>query len=171
MAFPSMIRRFGVGFALAGICALAFAADMDMDMHSSMMHGSASAPQVPAGGARVAVAFPPQLKREVLATMRMHLQGIANVQQAMAEGKYDEAAQVATMALGMSSMHGEQAQQEARYMPPGMRALGAQLHMQAGEFVLAAQNATATGDVRKPQQLLGRMLQTCVACHATYRLQ
>jgi hypothetical protein len=169
MAFPSMIRRFGVGFALAGICALAFAADMDM--HSSMMHGSASAPPVPAGGLRVAVAFPPQLKREVLATMRMHLQGIANVQQAMAEGKYDEAAQIATMALGMSSMHGEQAQQEARYMPPGMRALGAQLHMQAGEFVLAAQNATATGDVRKPQQLLGRMLQTCVACHATYRLQ
>ncbi len=37
-------------------------------------------------------------------------------------------------------------------------------------FVLAAQDATATGDTRKPQMLLGRMLQTCVACHASYRL-
>lgn len=169
MAVPSITRNFAVGLALAGACALAFAADMGM--HSSDMHADASAPQMPAGGARVAVAFPPQLKREVLATMRMHLQGLARIQQAMADGQYDEAAQVASMALGMSSMHGEQAQQEAHYMPPGMRALGTQLHMQAGEFVLAAQNATATGDMRKPQQLLGRMMQTCVACHAAYRLQ
>lgn len=52
-----------------------------------------------------------------------------------------------------------------------MRALGAQLHMHAGEFVLTAQNATATGGVRKLPQLLGRMLQICVECRATYRLE
>ena len=169
MAVPSITRNFAVGLALAGACALAFAADMGM--HSSDMHADASAPQMPPGGARVAVAFPPQLKREVLATMRMHLQGLARIQQAMADGQYDEAAQVASMALGMSSMHGDQASEEARYMPPGMLALGRQLHMQAGAFALAAQDATATGDSRKPQQLLGQMMQTCVDCHAAYRLQ
>jgi hypothetical protein len=52
-----------------------------------------------------------------------------------------------------------------------MRALGAQLHMHAGEFVLTAQNATATGGVRKLPQLLGRMLQICVECPATYQLE
>lgn len=46
-----------------------------------------------------------------------------------------------------------------------MRALGAQLHMQAGEFVLTAQNATATDDVRKLPQRLGRMLQICPAAY------
>lgn len=54
---------------------------------------------------------------------------------------------------------------------PGMLALGRQLHMQAGAFQLAAQDATATGDLRKPQQLLGQMMQTCVDCHAVHRLR
>ncbi len=121
--------------------------------------------------ARTLVQFPPEVKRETLATMRMHLQGLAEIQQAMAAGDLDAAARVASMKLGMSSMHGDQAQQEARYMPPGMRELGARLHRQAGEFALAAQDAAATGDVRKAQVMLGQMMQTCVACHAAYRLK
>ena len=120
---------------------------------------------------RIAVRFPPLVKRETLATMRMHLQGLAEIQQAMAEGDLDSAARIASMKLGMSSMHGDQAQEEARYMPPGMRALGARLHRQAGEFALVAQDAAATGEVRKAQDMLGRMMQTCVACHAAYRLK
>ncbi len=120
---------------------------------------------------RVAVLFPPLVKRETLATMRMHLQGLAEIQQAMAAGDLDSAARIASMKLGMSSMHGDQAQEEARYMPPGMRALGARLHRQAGEFAVAAQDAAATGSVRKAQDVLGRMMQTCVACHAAYRLK
>ena len=36
---------------------------------------------------------------------------------------------------------------------------------------LAAQDATATGDHHKPQMIFGRMMQTCVACHAAYRLR
>ncbi len=160
--------------ALLFALALGGAAAHDMSMHPGAMPPLASAPESTATArvdTRAEVRFPPELRREVLATMRMHLQGLAEIQQAMAQGRYDEAARVASMTLGMSSMHGDQAAQEARYMPPGMRELGARLHMQAGEFILAAQDATATGDRHKPQMVFGRMMQTCVACHAAYKLQ
>ena len=153
------------------------ASAQDMSMHGGAMAAPAAASgPTPAaspaqGDTRVEVAFPPELRREVLATMRMHLQGLAEIQQAMAQGRFDDAARAASMSLGMSSMHGDQAEQEARYMPPGMRELGARLHMQAGEFIVAAQDATATGDLHKPQMVFGRMMQTCVACHAAYKLR
>ena len=120
---------------------------------------------------RQLVKFPPRLERNTLATMRKHLQGLAEVQQALAERHFDQAAQVATMTLGMSSMRGDQADEEAKYMPPDMKKLGMQLHQRAEEFALAAQEAAVTGDTHKPLLLLSRMMQTCVACHATYRLR
>ncbi len=148
--------------------AAALAAAQDMPMHHPMAGpGTASAKP----DTRILVKFPPRLRRAVLATMRMHLQGVSEVQQAMTAGRYGDAARIASMTLGMSAMADGQMQQEARYMPAGMRQMGSTLHMQAGEFVLAAQDAEATGDTRKPQVLFGRMLQTCVACHASYRLR
>jgi hypothetical protein len=166
--------RAAVPAALLFALALSSAAAHDMSMHPGAMPAPASAPDSAATArvdGRAEVRFPPELRREVLATMRMHLQGLAEIQQAMAQGRFDDAARVASMTLGMSSMHGDQAEQEARYMPPGMRELGARLHMQAGEFIVAAQDATATGDWHKPQMVFGRMMQTCVACHAAYKLQ
>ncbi|MHB1670254.1 hypothetical protein [Thiomonas sp.] len=96
---------------------------------------------------------------------------MAKIQQALASGRYDAAGQIASMKLGMSSMHGDQMEQEVRYMPPGMRELGASLHKQAGEFAVAAQDAAATEDAYKPVMLFGQMMQACVACHAAYRLR
>ena len=161
--------------ALAAASGVATARDMPMHAGAAPAPVGRQAAPMPGTGAqqdaRTEVRFPPELRREVLATMRMHLQGLAEIQQAMAQGRFDDAARVASMTLGMSSMHGDQAEQEARYMPPGMRELGARLHMQAGEFMLAAQDATATGDRHKPQMVFGRMMQTCVACHAAYRLR
>ena len=120
---------------------------------------------------RFDVVFPPLVKHQALATMRMHLQGLGEIQRALAEHHFDEAAQIAAMKLGMSSMYGNQMEEEARYMPPGMKQLGAQLHREAGEFALAAQDASVSGNTDKPLMLLSRMTQTCVACHATYRLR
>jgi len=170
---PRLSTVLSGGLLLA--LALTGAAAHDMPMHPGSMPPAASAAMpaaaAPQADSRAVVRFPPELRQDVLATMRMHLQGLAEIQQAMAQGRFDDAARVASMTLGMSSMHGDQAQQEARYMPPGMRELGARLHMQAGEFIVAAQDATATGDLHKPQMVFGRMMQTCVACHAAYRLQ
>lgn len=120
---------------------------------------------------RQEVVFPPLVKHQTLATMRMHLQGLAEIQQALAEGHFQEAAHIATMNLGMSSMHGNQMAEEMKYMPPGMRKLGALMHQRAGEFAIAAQDAAATGDIQPPLRALSQVTQTCVACHAAYRLR
>ena len=146
--------------------ALAQGAPMDMAGKPGAGPGAA-AQQV---DARTRVQFPPELRRQTLATMRMHLQGLAEIQQALAAGELEAASRIASSTLGMASMHGDQARAEARYMPLGMRQLGARLHRQAGAFALAAQDAAVTGDARPAQRLLGRMMQTCVACHAAYRL-
>ncbi len=147
---------------------VALAQGMPMDMTGQAGAGPGAAGQQ--ADARTPVRFPPELRRQTLATMRMHLQGLAEIQQAMAAGDLEAASRIASTTLGMASMHGDQAQREARYMPAGMRALGARLHRQAGAFALAAQDAAVTGDARPAQAMLGRMMQTCVACHATYRL-
>ena len=161
----------GAALALL-LCAIA-AAGLAQSVHAGTVDHRASGPSAAEheSAPRVPVQFPPLVKRETLATMRMHLQGLAEIQQAMGAGDLDAAARIASMKLGMSSMHGDQARQEARYMPPGMRELGARLHRQAGEFAVAAQDAAATGEVRKAQVVLGQMMQTCVACHSAYRLK
>lgn len=134
-------------------------------------HSPPQAMPMPPHDARQLVRFPLQVKRETLATMRRHLQGLAAIQAALADDHFGEAARIATMTLGMSSMATNQGEEEARYMPPGMKMLGMQLHRQAEAFALAAQNAAVTGDTRKPLRLLSRLTQTCVACHAAYRLR
>ena len=159
-----MIRILIIIAALLPAVALA---QMPMP-HASMPQGPQHAPS-PAD-MRQSVDFPPKVRRATLAAMRKHLQGLAEVQQALAEHHFDTAAQIATMKLGMSSMTVDQMTKEAQFMPPGMKQLGAQMHRQAGEFALAAQEAGVTGDGAKPLFLLSRMTQTCVACHAAYRL-
>ena len=120
---------------------------------------------------RQEVNFPPLAKRHTLMTMRMHLQGLAEIQGALAAGKFEEAAHIATETLGMSSMHGNQMAEDSKYMPQGMMRLGALMHQRAEEFAVSAQNAAATGDVRPPLRALSNLTQTCVACHAVYRLR
>ena len=120
---------------------------------------------------RQEVAFPPLVKRQMLATMRMHLQGLGEIQQALADGHFEVAAHIATMNLGMSSMHGNQMAEDAKYMPEGMMRLGALMHQRAGEFAVTAQNAAATGDIQQPLRALSQVTQTCIACHAAYRLR
>ncbi len=128
-------------------------------------------PHAAAQDRRQEVVFPPLVKQRTLATMRVHLQGLAEIQQALAEGRFQEAAHIATMNLGMSSMHGNQMAEEMKYMPPGMMKLGALMHQRAGEFAVAAQDAAATGDIQPPLRALSQVTQTCVACHAAYRLR
>ena len=158
------MQRFSKIFLAGAGLVLLVGGQIALAQHMDMAH--------PGDGpdSRQLVHFPPILQRQTLATMRMHLQGLAEIQQALSEGRLNDASQIATMNLGMSSMHGDQMEQEAKYMPPGMQQFGAQLHQQAGEFALAAQDAAATGDTKQPMVLLARMMQTCVACHAAYRL-
>lgn len=120
--------------------------------------------------ARQAVAFPAMMKTHTLANMRDHLLALAQIQEALASGAYDRAAQTAEQRLGMSSLQAHGAHESSRFMPEGMQNLGTSMHRSASRFALEAQNSAATGDLKPALAALAQLTQACVACHAGYRL-
>lgn len=121
--------------------------------------------------ARAEVVFPEPLRSHTLTNMRDHLQALAEIQAALADGKYDLASSVAEQRLGMSSLKSHGAHDVARYMPAGMQAAGEAMHRSASRFAIEAQNSGATGDIKPAVQALAQVTATCVACHAGYRLR
>jgi len=126
---------------------------------------------MPAPDAREAVRFPPPMRAHTLANMRDHLAALAEIQQALADGRWDAAADTAERRLGMSSLHDHGAHEVARFMPPAMQAAGTAMHRSASRLAVAARDAGATGDLRSAQAALAGLTQTCVACHAGFRLE
>jgi hypothetical protein len=150
----------------------------------------ASSPMPPAGGARQLVKYPPDVKAHTLANMRGHLEAVGAIMDAMATGKYDQAADIADARLGMNSpgaagcrphaaagMAGMMASDGAhmdhmmsRFMPPGMRELGQNMHRSANTFAAAAREAAKSGNAAPAMAALSTVLHNCAACHARYRL-
>jgi cytochrome c556 len=154
------------------------AAQHDHDpAHRHPMAAPAAASQ-PAGHAghsgadsRQAVAFPAMMKEHTLANMRDHLLALAQIQQALAQGAPDQAAQIAEQRLGMTSLAAHGAHESSRLMPQGMQDSGMAMHRSASRFAIEAQNSAATGDLKPALAALAQTTQACVACHAGYRFQ
>lgn len=132
--------------------------------HAAMGHGAAA-------DAREAVVFPPPLRAHTLANMRDHLAALSEIQQALAEGRVDAAAETAEQRLGLTSLPAHGAHEVAPYMPPGMQQAGTAMHAAASRFAIAARDSGATGDPRPAVGALATLTRTCVACHAAYRLE
>jgi hypothetical protein len=141
--------------------------------HTAPAPAKAAAPAAHGAGAdtRSAVKFPAAMKQHTLANMRDHLLAIAQIQEALAAGKYDLAATTAEKRLGMTSLVDHDAAHQAKFMPKGMQDIGTAMHRSASQFAVEAQNASATGDLPKALSALSRVTQSCVACHAGYRLE
>lgn len=142
--------------------------------HTQPAPAKSAAPAATAhGGAdtRAAVKFPAAMKQHTLANMRDHLLAIAQIQEALATGKYELAATTAEKRLGMTSLVDHDAAHQAQFMPKGMQDIGTAMHRSASQFAVEAQNASATGDLPKALSALSRVTQSCVACHAGYRLE
>jgi hypothetical protein len=145
---------------------LAVAADelVHQHVHEGDSHGASKE-------VRKVVKFPAALLQRELAHMREHLAILGQLQMALSKGAYGEAADLAEKNLGMSSLPMHGAQEVAKYMPPGMRDIGTELHRAASRFAIEATNAGATGDVRPAIAALSDVTQRCVACHAAYRFR
>jgi hypothetical protein len=127
--------------------------------------------EAPPPDARQTVEFPEPLRSHTLANMRDHLATLQQIQQSLATGAFDTAAELAEQRLGMSSLRLHGAHDVAKFMPDGMQAIGTEMHRSASRFAVESANAGATGDVRKALAALSGMTQQCVACHAAYRLK
>jgi len=140
--------------------------DKDMEqMH--MMHGANSTDQ----DDRVAVDFPKPMRDHILSNMRDHLKTIALIQDAMGKGQYEKAAQLAEDRLGMSALKLHGAYENSKFMPKGMQESGTTMHHNASKFAIEIQNTAATGDLKPALLALSNTTQSCVACHAGYKLK
>ena len=127
-------------------------------------HGASADP-------RRLVSFPDDMRTHTLTSMRDHLLALAQIQDALASGAFDAAAQIAEQRLGMTSLKAHGAHESSKFMPQGMQEIGTAMHHGASRFAIEAQNASASGDPRPALAALARTTQACVACHAGYRLQ
>jgi len=144
--------------------------------HAAHVHASSQA--VPVGMAhskandpRVLVHFPDMLRAHTLANMRDHLLALAEIQDQLARGAFDKASDIAEQRLGMSSLGLHGAHDVEQFMPQGMQAAGTAMHRSASQFAIVAKDASVTGDLKGSVAALAKVTQTCVACHAAYRIQ
>ncbi len=121
--------------------------------------------------ARHPVRFPEPLRTHTLANMRDHLKALGEIESALSRSDYDEAAEIAEKRLGMSSLEAHGAHEVANHMPKAMQDAGSAMHRSASQFAVAAKDASVTGDWKAALGALARVNQTCVACHAGFRLE
>jgi hypothetical protein len=120
---------------------------------------------------RELIALPEMMQQHMLANMRDHLFAIAEIQDALAGGDFDRAADIAEERLGMSSLASHGAAHMARYMPEPMQAIGTRMHRAASRFALLAQEASVDGDLRRALKGLADVTRQCNACHTAYRIR
>lgn len=116
------------------------------------------------------VELPPMMRDHMMANMRDHLLAVSEIQEALAGGAFDRAADVAENRLGMSSLKSHGASHMAPHMPEAMREIGTGMHRAASRFAVAAQEAAVTGDTRRALGSLAEVTRQCVACHAAFRV-
>jgi hypothetical protein len=120
---------------------------------------------------RVAIDMPEMMRTHMLANMRDHLTAIQEIQNHLAAGEFDAAAEVAEKRLGMSSLETHGASHMAGFMPKGMQETGTAMHQAASRFAVMSQEAAVTRDLPRALGALSRVTAQCVACHAAYRLK
>jgi hypothetical protein len=173
MKLTKTFLALALGTALAGLGYRAFA------QHSHSAPGGGTGQEEAASheghaalpDPRVLVAFPDQLRVHTMANMRDHLRALAEIQDALGRGAFDEAGKIAEDRLGMSSLTAHGAHEIAKYMPQGMQDAGTAMHHGASQFAIELQKTAVTGDLKPALAALARTTQACVACHAGYRLQ
>jgi hypothetical protein len=172
----SLLAPLSAAIALAlalGGAAIA-AADEPMQ-HPHMQHDPAHMGMAPAEGpaadTRQLVRFPEPLRTHELQNMRDHLLTLGRIQDALGQGKFDEASELAETRLGMTSLPLHGAHEVAPYMPQGMQEAGTAMHHSASRLAMTIKDASVTGDLKPVLAALANLNQACVACHASYKLQ
>jgi hypothetical protein len=158
MNLRASLLIIGLGAGLFGYAALA--------QHRHDSGGHEALPD-----ARQLVKFPDELRVHTMANMRDHLLALSQIQDALANGSFDEAGKIAEQRLGMTSLIAHGAHEVAKYMPQGMQDAGTAMHRGASQFAVELQKTAVTGDLKPALSALARTTQDCVACHAAYRLQ
>jgi cell division protein FtsL len=143
----TMIKQIGIFAPILLVCAINIAvADED---------------------ARQLVDLPEMMQQHMMSNMRDHLAALNEILSDMAHGDLDKAEEIAESRLGMSSLELHEASHMAKFMPPGMRQAGINMHKAASRFALKAQE----GEALPAYSALADVTSACVACHSGYRIR
>lgn len=118
---------------------------------------------------RQLVRMPAPMVRHMLGNMRDHLLAITEIQQSIGKGDFQQAADIAEVRLGLSSLDSHGASHMAPFMPKQMQDIGTQMHKAASQFALVAQDSSADGNALRAVAALSEVTRQCTACHSAYR--
>lgn len=118
---------------------------------------------------RQSAELPGFVSKQLMSTMRNHLETLEKITFLLSENKYVEAADMAEKNIGMSSVEIHFQRHSGKYMPKGMRAISKRLHQAASDFALSAREAEKNGDLNRAFADLSQVMKQCVACHDAYR--
>ncbi len=130
--------------------------------------------------------LPPAIRFQFFANMRDHLLAVSEIQAALGEGKFEQAADIASSRLGLNASSSAACRMQkpgmshplshkdnsslAKFMPPEMHEIGFKMHSAADKFALDARNAAANRDYPAALSSLANITRQCVACHAHFRI-
>jgi len=143
---------------------LILAASVPVHAGEHQPHGESISSAKHQPDARVLVEFPDDAKH-FLETMRQNLSDINDIHRAVAESYFERAAQIAEFKLGLGGIKTHNAL--AVDMPDGMRNMGMAFHEASSQLARSLKEK----DVAKTLDDLANVTQTCVMCHAMYRVR
>jgi hypothetical protein len=156
------------GFA---VCSGVQAMDHGHDSVHSMPHEMAVQAEHVSADGRTLVHFPDMMRLHILANMRDHLLALGEIQSALGDSQFSQAAEIAEQRLGMSSLERHGAHDASRYMPPEMAKIGSSMHRAASRFAATAQESEVSGDTGAALKALSEVTRHCVACHMGFRVK
>ena len=127
----------------------------------------------PGGDKREFVEMPPMMRDHMLANMRSHLRALDEIFDALARDRAGEAAKIAEVKLGMSSIEGHGGHHMAPFMPEAMRNFGTGMHRAASRFARAVETADIEPSAKSQRALYAAfrdITANCTGCHEAFRL-
>ncbi len=118
---------------------------------------------------RKLVIMPEKAKYIVRKNMQANVAALNSIINYLASNDFKSAAEVAESVMGESTMGKHRGSNVApgRFMPNEMRSLGRNMHKAASEFAEVAEQ----GDVKNALKYLGKLTNSCVACHYSFRIR
>ncbi|MDZ7663356.1 hypothetical protein [Thiohalophilus sp.] len=165
-----MFKPIRWGLMAAGLLAVVMLAARAEPTHQHTMHDQHEG-DAEVTDNRALVTLPQQMRIHTLANMRDHLLSLQEIQTALAEGRFDQAGEIAEQRLGMTSLESHGAHEVGQFMPEKMRQLGTEMHRAASRFAVVARDAGVEDDVKPALAALSRVTRSCVACHSAFRYQ
>lgn len=111
---------------------------------------------------RTSLNLPAPMRRHQLAMMREHLKAVNDIIAYMAEGKFNDASQIAHDKLGLTQ---EMKKMCKMFGNDDFRKIGLAFHKSAD----ALGDTLAKGDLRQSLRALHSTMNYCIQCHAAFR--